>query len=92
MCSKTPSDYFRRVPVLYLKYLCKSIFYFTAPRISILSESAKHVEHQSALNLTCVVDAVASQASQSGGQKWPKMVWYKDGKVSKNTAHSDLVS
>ena len=54
---------------------------FTAPRISILSDSAKHVEHQSALNLTCVVNAVASEA-QSGGQKWPKMVWYKDGKVS----------
>ena len=53
---------------------------FTAPQISILSDSAKHVEHRSALNLTCVVNAVASEA-QSGGQKWPKMVWYKDGKV-----------
>ena len=49
-----------------------------APRISILSDSAKHVEHQSALNLTCVMNAVSSD----GGQKWPKMVWYKDGKVS----------
>ena len=55
--------------------------FFSAPRISILSDSAKHVEHRSALNLTCVVNAVASEA-QSGGQKWPKMVWYKDGKVS----------
>ena len=54
--------------------------YFPAPHIEILSDAAKHVEHQSALNLTCVVDAVASESS--GGQKWPKMVWYKDGKVS----------
>eukprot|EP00093_Oithona_nana_P000607 00607.XXX_2260_1001_1 [CDS] Oithona nana genome sequencing. len=38
----------------------KSLFinlFITTPRISILSDSAKHVEHQSALNLTCVVNA-----------------------------------
>lgn len=50
------------------------------PSISILSDSAKHVEHQSALNLTCVMNAVPSD----GGQMWPKMVWYKDGKVIDN--------
>jgi hypothetical protein len=57
----------------------------SGPSIEILSDSAKHVEHQSALNLTCVVDAVASD---DGGQQWPKMVWYKDGKVSKSNACS----
>lgn len=57
-----------------------SNFLLPAPHIEILSDAAKHVEHQSALNLTCVVDAVASEAR--GGQKWPKMVWYKDGTVS----------
>lgn len=63
----------------------KSLFIhliITTPHIEILSDAAKHVEHQSALNLTCVVDAVASESS--GGQKWPKMVWYKDGKVIDN--------
>ena len=65
---------------LSLIYIYIFKFYFLAPHIEILSDAAKHVEHRSALNLTCVVDAVASEAS--GGQKWPKMVWYKDGKVS----------
>ncbi len=60
-----------------------SFVYFTAPHIEILSDSAKHVEYKSALNLTCVVDAVASE--DSGGQGWPKMVWYKNGHVSKQT-------
>ena len=61
------------------------LFSFLVPSISILSDSAKHVEHQSALNLTCVMNAVPSD----GGQKWPKMVWYKDGKVSIHNNVSD---